>query len=584
MAHQIVKGLLIFSALLFSITLSPVNAQTVTGSGTTNILPKFTDVSAIGNSSIFDNGNVGIGTSSPLGFFSVGSSNIIPDLLVTSGGNVSIGSTAAAAKLDIAGTVRVQSVNSGATTSACFDGNNILSTCSASSALSGSGVNNYVTKWNGGYSLSYGTIFDNGNVGIGTSSTTQKLTVAGNIKIADNNAMILGSGTTPPTGATAGSMYYDAALGKFRCWEGSGWINCIGSGSSQWTTTGSNISYDSGNVGVGTTAPGYKVEVAGDISAPVYRDRNNPTSYYLDPSGTSQMNTIGGHTVSGTLSMGNQSIDNINTLHGVSNQPLRIKSLGSGGVFLNDNSGTTGSFAWYGGGGTQLIVFTSGGNVGIGITAPTARLQVNGSNQNIIVANASSGYGAVDLQSAGTSKLSLGYAGSNGNYGAQTIAGDVSIKANNTNIHFVTGSGNAATSMYISSSGSVGVGRTAPGEKLDIGTGNGRVESGYNWLTTSDLKFKTNISELKGSLSKIIKLRGVRYDLKTDNNINRGEGKNIGFIAQELENQYPELVETDRSGTKSVSYDKMTAILLEAIKEQQKQIDSLRKEVKRLKK
>ena len=57
-----------------------------------------------------------------------------------------------------------------------------------------------------------------------------------------------------------------------------------------------------------------------------------------------------------------------------------------------------------------------------------------------------------------------------------------------------------------------------------------------------------------------------------------GEGRNIGFIAQELEKEYPELVVTGEEGIKSVAYDKMTAVLVEAVKEQQKQIDELRKQ------
>ena len=53
----------------------------------------------------------------------------------------------------------------------------------------------------------------------------------------------------------------------------------------------------------------------------------------------------------------------------------------------------------------------------------------------------------------------------------------------------------------------------------------------------------------------------------------------IGFIAQELEEVVPDLVHTGLSGYKTVQYDRLTAILVEAVKEQQKQINQLDKEV-----
>jgi hypothetical protein len=53
-------------------------------------------------------------------------------------------------------------------------------------------------------------------------------------------------------------------------------------------------------------------------------------------------------------------------------------------------------------------------------------------------------------------------------------------------------------------------------------------------------------------------------------------------IAQEVEQVFPELVHTDTDGTKSVEYGNMIAPLIEAIKEQQKEIDELRDTVKKL--
>jgi hypothetical protein len=90
----------------------------------------------------------------------------------------------------------------------------------------------------------------------------------------------------------------------------------------------------------------------------------------------------------------------------------------------------------------------------------------------------------------------------------------------------------------------------------------------------SDIRFKENIRPIENALVRITKSRGVLYDRK-DN----GLKDNIGFIAQELELQFPELVNTDSDGIKSVKYQNAVAVLFEAIKEQQKQIDELKKQV-----
>jgi hypothetical protein len=72
-------------------------------------------------------------------------------------------------------------------------------------------------------------------------------------------------------------------------------------------------------------------------------------------------------------------------------------------------------------------------------------------------------------------------------------------------------------------------------------------------------------------LNRIGESRGVLYDRK-----DTGLKNNIGFIAQELELQFPELVNTDDDGIKSVKYSNAVAVLFEAIKEQQKQINELK--------
>lgn len=152
---------------------------------------------------------------------------------------------------------------------------------------------------------------------------------------------------------------------------------------------------------------------------------------------------------------------------------------------------------------------------------------------------------------------------------------------------FVIGNGTSNTdrknAFTVLQNSNVGINMTNPQYKLDIVGGSARVESGFSWLTSSDIRYKKNISTLESSLEKVMNMRGVRFDMIADEASDEISGKNIGFIAQELESVIPEVVVTAADGYKSVAYDKVTAVLTEAIKEQQKQIESVRQENKDLK-
>lgn len=122
--------------------------------------------------------------------------------------------------------------------------------------------------------------------------------------------------------------------------------------------------------------------------------------------------------------------------------------------------------------------------------------------------------------------------------------------------------------------GNVGIGLLNPGYKLEI---SGSVGAGA-FFYTSDKSLKAHILPLSGSLSNILNLQGVSFNWKDS-----GE-KGIGLVAQDVEKVYPELVHTNpQSGIKSVEYGNLVAPLVEAIKEQQKQIDELKAEIKALK-
>ena len=96
-------------------------------------------------------------------------------------------------------------------------------------------------------------------------------------------------------------------------------------------------------------------------------------------------------------------------------------------------------------------------------------------------------------------------------------------------------------------------------------------------FSSSDIRFKENIVPIENALDKISKISGNTYDWKEENKIEHGyEGNDVGVIAQEIEAVLPQLVQTRENGFKAVKYDKLVALLIEGIKEQQSQIEKLR--------
>jgi hypothetical protein len=91
--------------------------------------------------------------------------------------------------------------------------------------------------------------------------------------------------------------------------------------------------------------------------------------------------------------------------------------------------------------------------------------------------------------------------------------------------------------------------------------------------TPSDIKLKTNVKDIEYGLDTIMKLKPKQYDWKKDNR------KDIGFIAQEVEEVIPEIVKDNEwfdDKIKTMDYEKLTAVLIKAVQEQQKQIEELK--------
>jgi hypothetical protein len=226
------------------------------------------------------------------------------------------------------------------------------------------------------------------------------------------------------------------------------------------------------------------------------------------------------------------------------------------------------------------MTIKNNGKVGIGTTAPSNILSIN-------TANAGDGISLNGVMTIGNTvnvsvKTNLG----SGSYNGITQAGDSGIIYTGTTIGnakgFVIAPWAAATSgIRIDGSGNVGIGTTVPGYLLDV-SGTVRASS---YLFSSDRKLKKNISKINNPIKKILALNGVSFEWK------KQPEKQLGFIAQDVEKVFPEVVSTDpNSGLKSVQYANLIAPIVEAVKEQQMliqaqaiQIEKLKKELEELK-
>jgi len=103
---------------------------------------------------------------------------------------------------------------------------------------------------------------------------------------------------------------------------------------------------------------------------------------------------------------------------------------------------------------------------------------------------------------------------------------------------------------------------------------------------SSDRRFKKSITPLTTCLNKVSSLQGVSYewDRASFPERNFPEGRQIGLIAQDVETVVPEVVSTDHDGYKSLAYDKLVAVLIEAVKEQRQRIESLEARIGELEK
>jgi hypothetical protein len=164
-------------------------------------------------------------------------------------------------------------------------------------------------------------------------------------------------------------------------------------------------------------------------------------------------------------------------------------------------------------------------------------------------------------------------------YGLGVSAGQLEIMTYSTGIHaFYNGTTLVAR---INANGNLGVGVDPTAYKGDF---NGQVHATC-FPTSSDRRFKKKIVPIENALDKVMRLKGVKYEWNEFiNSVRDGYALNIpiiGFVAQDLEEVFPELVchwplNDEVKDARAVDYSRMVAVLTEAIKEQQYQIQDLK--------
>jgi len=229
------------------------------------------------------------------------------------------------------------------------------------------------------------------------------------------------------------------------------------------------------------------------------------------------------------------------------------------------------------------------GSVGIGTATPRAKLDIVG---GIRTAKGD------PMQGDGAN---VGYAfDGDGDTGMFAVGGST---VENSDLHFKVDN---EIKLVVRDNGNVGIGTTDPQAKLhvdgswflltgggnalrftpnnprpEIGSSSGDISfwhtnSGWNELKArkftpmSDARLKKEVSTINNALEKVQTLRGVSFKWKDNSR------SDIGVIAQEIEPVIPELVSTDGKGYKSVSYDGLTAVLVEAVKELKGQNEALK--------
>lgn len=652
---------------LHVVTTAAVPAITMERTGDANVFLEFESTTGL-------TGVDGGGSSGFLRFYTAGAQRMI----VNSAGNIGIGTTTPQSLLQVAGGIQLAD-----DAAACPGASNVkLGTLKyGSNVLSVCNTGGWTTLTAGGGTLSGGT---SGYLGVWTGATTMGLssTVAGQSLFWDATNHRLGIGTTNPqdaldlglgtsgrsivwggsTGtnhyASVGTTYSFGSLSLVRGLKlatggadqylysyatGSRAGIRIGGGSASdisffnepaaTQTVGDAFDYvantkmtikDSGNVGVGTTAPSSLLHVKKDQTAATTQILVENVGA-ADPATISALSVGEGGVAYGSLrryrdGSGTVELANVQNapLHLLTNNIRRLTILGTGNVGIGTTSPTAaGGIAGYdtplyiANAGNPLLVvqstangaanlagvalktgistnywqmyakngkFTVGvasvgdfltidgtGNVGIGTTSPAQKLDVSGIVQ---VRTTSNGF----LQLNPGSTTQNGYVGFFGAGG--TRSGYVGW-GNQGNVHLT-----ADTGMVVLQAGASGWTATLDNAGSFSVPAAAYKPGGGAWAASSDARLKDIDGDYDQGLDSIIRLNPIRFHYKKDNARKEPSGKSfVGLIAQEVQKAFPEAVSEGRDGYLSLDTTPINFAVINAIKELKADNDNLRAEL-----
>ena len=355
--------------------------------------------------------------------------------------------------------------------------------------------------------------------------------------------------------------------------DGSGLTNISGSADEDWTITGDDVYRSTGNVGIGTTDPNAKLDVHGSNPQLYIRDYTAPTTRYASIGHGGKISVVGNSwsvRVDGSTRMfidkttGNMGIGTTSP-----STKLDVDGTVTATAFVGDGSGLTNISGsadedWTISGDN---VYRSAGNVGIGTTTPVdfLHLSADGTDYRIgqlyfMVDSASDSHMILDR--ANTSKRSLVQYQTGGSRTWVAGLADSDDIAGASGTEYYIGNTFTAPKFWIESDGNVGIGTTDPTEKLYV-SGNiyatGSIDQGSSRVLKEDI----SILGRHEALDVLQDLHPVKFRYKSDNS----HDLRIGFIAEDV----PELVACpDRKGLSPMDF---VGVLTRVAQEQAQQLE-----------
>ena len=281
----------------------------------------------------------------------------------------------------------------------------------------------------------------------------------------------------------------------------------------------------------------------------------------------------------GSIKIGSENIDNSIIIGEKGKRSINIGSTESQLINLKSNTitidGTSGLNLF---GNSSKIDITTTGLVDLNANVfdldTTKAVEINAGDKS----NFTTSSGAITIDGASglnlfgnSSKIDItttGLVGVNGGSMEFNTSGNISLESSKGLLNIGTGKNSCDINIGTDGKRLIKIGNSS-NKQLDLYASN--IYFHGTTFNLSDINLKENIEPIHSSLDLVSKLRGVSYNWK-----NKKNTKEIGFIAQEVESILPNMVNTKDDGLKSVNYMGMIALLVEAVKEQQTQINELK--------